>query len=569
VTTTHDVIVIGSGAAGMSTALKAAREGLDVLVLEASEYLGGTSAISGGWAWVPGNKQGVATGDTREDIEDYIKHIAEQSYDPARVKTFLDAVPESMEFFESVAGLDVVYDAKSPDYQMDAPGAKPAGRAVTFRKTDARVLKEDRLRLRPYYYPLTVFGYMPEIGPDLSTFIKANRSVKAFAYVSRRLVTSWLQTIVARRGYVRTNGNALMTQMIATARALGIPLWTEAPVTRLIQDADGAVTGVAVGGRHQAVLTARLAVVIAAGGFGGNSRLRQRTFPHDPNGNNHRTPTQGHTGDSITLAEAAGGVLDDSTHNPAAWAPVTAWRSLRGQDRLFPHLRAFGLPGLIAVNRQGKRFGNESLSYHDFGRAMIADSKGETDTHAWIVADRTAMARYGIGYAKPSPVPTWYYTKVGYLTEAATLEALAAKVGVPAENLLATVEEFNAGARDGVDPLFGRGSNWYHHFKGDPDHKPNPNLAPLTRGPFYAVKIQMADLGTFSGLSVNDSSQVLTEQGSVVPGLYAVGTAAVSPFGGGYPGYGACIGPAMVFGYAAGRDIASIAHTSTSTTRSA
>lgn len=567
--TTHDVIVIGSGAAGMSAAVKAARDGLDVLVLEASEYLGGTSAISGGWAWVPGNRQGVATGDTRGDIEDYIRHMAGDSYDPARVKTFLDAVPESMEFFENVAGLEVVYDAKSPDYQMDAPGAKPAGRAVTFRRTDARVLREDRLRLRPYYYPLTVFGYMPEIGPDLSTFIKANRSVKAFAYVSRRLVTNWLQTIVDRRGHVRTNGNALMTQMIATARTLGISLWTEAPVTRLLQDADGTVTGAAVGGRHQAELHARVAVVLAAGGFGGNRAMRQRTFPHDPNGNNHRTPTQGHTGDSVTLAEAAGGVLDDSTNNPAAWAPVTAWRSLRGQDRLFPHLRAFGLPGLIAVNRQGKRFGNESLSYHDFGRAMIADSKGETDMYAWIVADRSAMARYGIGYAKPSPVPTWYYKKVGYLVQAPTLEQLATKIGVPAADLRDTVDEFNEGARDGVDPKFGRGSNWYHHFKGDPDHEPNPNLAPLERAPFYAVKIQMADLGTFAGLSVNDASQVLTAERRVVPGLYAVGTAAVSPFGGGYPGYGACIGPAMVFGYAAGRDIAACAHQSVTTSRSA
>ena len=349
-------------------------------------------------------------------------------------------------------------------------------------------------------------------------------------------------------------------------------MWTEAPVTRLVQDADGVVTGVAVGGRHQAVLTARVAVVIAAGGFGGNSRLRQRTFPHDPNGNNHRTPTQGHTGDSVTLAEAAGGVLDDSTHNPAAWAPVTAWRSLRGQDRLFPHLRAFGLPGLIAVNRQGKRFGNESLSYHDFGRAMIADSQGETDTHAWIVADRAAMARYGIGYAKPGPVP-----RPGTTRRSATwsrppsLDALATKIGVPAANLLATVDEFNAGAarREStrIRPRAPTGTTTSRATWTTSRTRTSPRS---TQGPFYAVKIQMADLGTFAGLAVNDSSQVLDRAGQRrVPGLYAVGTAASASFGGGYPGYGACIGPAMVFGYAAGREIASIAHTSTSTTRSA
>lgn len=363
---TCDVLVVGSGAAGLTAAVEAASEGLDVLVVEKWEYLGGTSAISGGWAWVPGSAPGLAAGDTREDIEQYIRFMAGESYDPDRVETFLDSVPETLRFLETVAGLGIVYGAASPDYQMDAPGAKPSGRAVTFTQADARVLGEDRLRLRPYYYPLTVFGYMPEIGPDLSTFLKANRSLSAFGYVQRKVETA-------------------------------------------------------------------------------------RPWPATASG----TPSR--------------------------------------------------------------------------------------------------------------PLPTWYYRRVGYLVQADTVADLGAEIGVPADALRDTLAEFNAfnaDAEKGVDTAYARGSNWFHHFRGDPDHKPNPNLAPLRRAPYNAVRGQMGDLGTFAGLAVDEHSRVRTGDGSIVRGLYAVGTAAVSPFGGGYTGYGACIGPALVFGYAAGRDIANAVRSS-------
>lgn len=557
VNTDVDLVVIGSGAAGLATATSAAAEGLSVLVIEKDATIGGTSAISGGWAWVPGNRYGMANGDTRDDIEAYIQHIAGDAHDADRAAAFLDRVPAAMDFFEHTAGLDIVYDATSPDYQMDAPGAKKSGRAVTFKAVDARVLADDRLRLRPYHYPLTVFGYMPEIGPDLATFIQANRSPKAFAYVVGRLLTSWSQTLRHKRSLRRTNGNALMTQLLATARRLGIEIWTDTRVTELTRDPSGTITGVQIDGAHTGTVTARRAVVLASGGFGGDPTLRAEVFRHDPS--RHYTPTQGHHGDSARLAKAVGGTLDTSPHSPAAWAPVTRWKNLRGREQVFPHLRAFGLPGLIAVNRDGRRFGNESLSYHDFGRAMLADLADREPgaaAYGYLIGDRKALRRYGIGYAKPAPLPAWYYRRVGYLVEAATVADLAGKIDVPADALTQTLRDFNANAEAGHDPDFGRGSNWYHHFKGDPTHKPNPNLAPLTQAPFYAVRIELGDLGTFAGLSVDHSSRVLDADHDPIPGLYAVGSAAVSPFMGGYPGYGAMIGPAMVFGYAAGHDIA-------------
>jgi succinate dehydrogenase/fumarate reductase flavoprotein subunit len=551
-----DVVIIGSGAAGMSAAIAAKKSGLDVLVVEKEPYLGGTTAISGGWLWVPGNKQGVREGDTREEIETYIKALAGDSYSATAVKVFLDAVPEALDFFERETDVEFFYPEIAPDYQMDLPGAKRSGRALTVKRADARILGVNRLRVQPYLYTYTVFGYMPEIGQDIGTFLKANRSLKAFTYVQRKLLQTWFERIAYHRSFSRTNGNALMTQLIATAGKLGIPMWTDAEVTTLLSSEAGAIVGATVAGKHGGSISARLAVVVAAGGFSGNTDLRRKYFSHDQRGDNHFTPTIGHGGASYALAAERGGVLDTRPHQPAAWGPVTVWKNLRGQPRIFPHLRAFGLPGLIAVNRNGERFANESYSYHDFGVEMIKDSAGYPDTFGYIIADRTAMHRYGIGYAKPWPIPTWYYKRIGYLVEGKTIEELSSRIGVPADNLNATLKEFNSGAARGEDPKFGRGSNWFHHFKGDMEHKPNPNLAPIDTPPYFAAKIQMGDLGTYVGLSVDSRSQVVTESGEVVTGLYAVGTAAVSVFGGGYPGYGANIGPAMVFGYLAGRDIA-------------
>ena len=212
---------------------------------------------------------------------------------------------------------------------------------------------------------------------------------------------------------------------------------------------------------------------------------------------------------------------------------------------------------MITVDRRGKRFGNEALSYHDFGRQLLEHDKNETDTYAWIIADEKCMDTYGIGYAKPWPIPRQYFYDTGFLLKATTLRELAEKIGADPAVLEVTVERFNGFARKGEDEDFGRGSTAYNHFRGDPSHKPNPNLAELKKAPYYAVRIRMGDLGSFAGLDVDNDAAVLNTAGQQIAGLYAVGAAAVSVFGGGYPGYGSHIGPAMVFGYRLGRDIGS------------
>lgn len=559
-----DVLVVGSGAAGMAAALKAAEQGLTVIVAEKERYFGGTTAISAGWAWLPGNRAGQAAGDTREAQVQYLRSLSPDTFNEAGVNRFLDAVPETIDFFEKHTAVEFTYPEKSPDYKMDLPGARLGDRAILPKDTDARILGEHRLDMQPYLSSYTVFGYMPQVGPDLYQFLHVNQSFRSFVYVARKLMRTWWDALWYRRAVRRSNGNALMTLMMRSALDAGITVWKSSPVVELLREDNdngggGRVVGARLGGEHAGGVRARAGVIIAAGGFSGDRELRQRYFPHDKSGDQHFTPTVGHGGDAARLAMQVGGSIDASVSSVGSWAPVTVFHTVRTRaQRLFPHLRQIGLPGLIAVDSKGARFGNEALSYHDFGGRIIEHYAGQEDVRAYLIADTKTMHKYGIGYAKPWPMPRGYFYRAGYLVKGRTLRELAEKIGVDPTGLEATVAEFNRDATAGVDTRFGRGSTEYNHFRGDPEHKPNPNLATLDRAPYYAAEIRMGDLGTFAGIAVDSDSRVLDAAGNPIPGLLAVGSAAVSIFGGGYPGYGSHIGAALVAGYRAGRDVGSL-----------
>ncbi|GAA2033658.1 FAD-dependent oxidoreductase [Yaniella flava] len=551
-----DVLVVGSGVAGLSTAIVAAHRGLRVVVAEQNPYFGGTTAISAGWAWVPGNP-GHQSDDSTAEVKTYLKALAPENFNEERLNTFLDTVPEAIEFFEKNTEVNFVYPEKAPDYQMDLPGSRIGGRAILPGDADVRMLGKRRRELQPYLSSYTVFGYMPQVGADLTQFLYANRSIKSFAYAGTKLARTWLDQLVKGQPMKRTNGSAMITRMVKSALDAGVQIWTSTPVESLVQDSDGTVTGAILGGgRHSGVVNALEGVVLAGGGFTGNTTLRRKYFPHDPDGTNHVTPTVGHNGGSAVMAMTVGGRISNDVFTPGSWAPVTEFKQLRdGRQRLFPHLRQIGLPGMITVDRKGRRFGNEALSYHDFGRQLLAHDKDEDDTYAWIIADEKCMDTYGIGYAKPWPIPRKYFRDTGFLVKADTLSELAAVIGADPDTLETTVERFNGFARSGEDEDFGRGSTAYNHFRGDMAHKPNPNLAELKKAPYYAACIRMGDLGSFAGLDVDNNAAVLNAESQQIPGLHAVGASAVSVFGGGYPGYGSHIGPAMIFGYRLGRDI--------------
>jgi len=559
-----DVVVVGSGAAGMTCAITAAHHGLSVIVLEKDALLGGTAARSGGWLWVPGNRGPAADGDSREAVQAYLDHVSGGRADTERVSAYLDATRPMLDFFERATQVEVDYREAAPDYVMDAPGARSGGRAVAARPFDARGLGPNRLMLQVPLKEMTVLGVMPQIGPDLDHFIKANRSLRSFAYMLRRLATNAAQRARHGRGLQLSNGSALAGRLLASAAEAGVELRSRCEVTAL--DVNGErVVGVCVApaqGADQAVGTvevrARLGVVLACGGISHDLARRQRAFSHDATLGNHVSAVvESDDGAAARLAERVDAAFDADVEQPAAWAPVTVFRGPLGRQRIFPHLRGMGLPGIIAVNRHGQRFTNESNSYHDFGQALVRTNLGEPGDIAWLICDARTMHRYGIGYAKPWPMPRARYLWNGYLTKARTPDELARAIGVDPEGFVQTLGQWNPAARRGEDPVFGRGATEYNFFRGDRTHEPNPCLAPVEQPPFYAVRVGMSDLGAFAGLRTDAAARVVSHKGSPVEGLHAVGSAASSPFGGAYPGYGAMLGPGMVFGYIAARALSS------------
>lgn len=557
-----DVLIIGSGAGGLSTAIVAKKGGLDVLVIEKEEFFGGTTAFSGGVLWIPGNAHARKAGivDTREAAVTYLRNEAGNYFSEKAIDAFLDEGPRMLEFFERETDAKFLLSGY-PDYHPDVAGGAAIGRSVTAAPFDARQLGDEIKRLRPPLSTITFIGMMfNSSNEDLKHFFRATRSLTSAVYVAKRLVSHLKDLALYRRGVQVTSGNALVARLAKTTFDLKIPLLTGTAAERLLIE-NGAVRGAVVrdsqGGNYQ--ISARRAVVLACGGFPHDAQRIARAYPHVARGGQHLSATpSGNTGDGVKMAEQAGGICDIRFPSAAAWMPVSKVPLGHGKFGVFPHLVDRYKPGIIAVNRRGKRFTNESNSYHDTGTAMIADNESEAETAAWLICDHATIRKYGLGYAKPAPVPIGIYVRSGYLQTAPTLQELARVAGIDADALMRTVGEYNKGAVTGEDREFGRGSTAFNRFLGDPDNKLNPNVAPIGKGPYYALKLMMGDLGTFDGLTTDTVGRVLGVDAKPIPGLYAVGNDRASIMGGNYPGAGITLGPIMTFGYVTGRHLADI-----------
>ncbi|QEL23496.1 FAD-dependent oxidoreductase [Bosea sp. F3-2] len=554
-----DVLVIGAGAGGLSTAVTARKYGLDVIVAEKDRFFGGTMAYSGGVLWIPGNAHAAKAGlpDSCEAAKAYLRHEAGNFYAEDVVETFLDVGPRMVEFFERETEVRFLL-SNYPDYHPDAPGGMAKGRSLTAAPYDARRLGTEIARLRPPLETITFIGMMfNSSNEDLKHFFRATRSLGSAFYVARRLAAHLKDLALYRRGIQITSGNALAARLAKSAFDLGIPILTETPAEGLLVEGGriaGARFAIREGVRE---IRAHRAVVLACGGFPHDPARIAAAYPHVARGGRHVSPTPvGNTGDGIKLAETAGAEFAPRFPNAAAWMPVSEVPLGGGRTGVFPHLVDRYKPGVIAVNRAGRRFTNESESYHDVGAAMIADNADAGATEAWLICDHATIRKYGLGFAKPAPVPTSLYIRNGYLKRGDTLPALAKAAGLHPAGLMATVAQFNEGAEQGVDPAFGRGRSAFNRFLGDPDHKPNPNVAPIRQAPFYALRIVMGDLGTFDGLTTDVVGRVLAADGRPIEGLYAVGNDRASMMGGSYPGAGITLGPIMTFGYLAGCHLA-------------
>ena len=575
------VLVIGSGAAGLACAITAKSRGLDVVVIEKEPVFGGTTALSGGVLWVPGNSvsQGFGQKDSREAAERFMQHETGAFYDAAAVKAFLDHGPVMVDFFHHKTAMQFL-PTLYPDYHPDSPGGVQggagSGRSILAAPYDIRGLGANMARLKPPLKTITFIGMMfNSSNADLKHFFEFTRSFTSAIYVAKRLVNHIKELVLYRRAINVTSGNALAGRLAQSAFDLKIPLYTDSPANKMVMDGARCVGAEVSSPAGTFTIRAKHGVVLACGGFPHDLKRIAQAYAHVKrdanNAQAHVSPTpESNTGDGLAMAEAVGGNADIRFADSAAWMPVSLVPGQQGPHDskpygIFPHLLDRYKPGVIGVLKDGKRFTNESNSYHDVGAAMVracAQLDAKTygfETAMWLIADSATVAKFGLGYAKPAPMPLWPHVKSGYLVKGNTLQELAANAGLNATGLQATVAEFNQGAAQGQDPAFGRGGNAFNRYLADPNHKPNPCVAPLAKGPFYALKLVMGDLGSFDGLQTSLVGEVLKRDGSPIAGLYATGNDRASIMGGNYPGAGITHGPNMTFGYVTGNHLADVA----------
>jgi succinate dehydrogenase/fumarate reductase flavoprotein subunit len=551
----YDLIVIGSGAAGLATAITAKKRGLDVVVIEKEPVFGGTTALSGGVLWIPlgphGRQQNPA--DTREAVRRYMMEETGAFYDEAAVEAFIDNGPKMVQFFERETAMQFV-PTLYPDYHPDVAGGVDIGRSILAKPFDIRELGADMARLKPPLKTITFIGMMfNSSNADLKHFFQVTKSLTSFLYVAKRLATHIKELALYRRGIAVTSGNALAARLAKSALDLGIPILTSTPAQGIEMDGERAV-GVRTG---LGTLRARHGVVLACGGFPHDVKRLAQAYPHVKRGHQHLSPTPvSNTGDGVNMAEQLGAVVDIRFKDAAAWMPVSRVDYGQGEIGVFPHLLDRYKPGIIGVLSNGKRFTNESNSYHDVGAAMVRACEGQKETAMWLVCDKATLAKYGIGFVKPAPMPIGKFLRNGYLVKGNTLAELAKNCGIDPAGLEQTVREYNVGAVKGEDPAYGRGRTSFNRYLADPANQPNPCVAPVQAGPFFAVKVIMGDLGTFDGIQTSVVGEVLRRDGRPIAGLYAVGNDRASIMGGNYPGAGITHGPNMTFGYVTGNHIA-------------
>ncbi|MBA4763173.1 FAD-dependent oxidoreductase [Sphingomonas sp.] len=548
-----DLVVVGSGAAGMSAAIVAAASGLDALVLEKTDRIGGSTAISGGVVWVPGNR-GMAEAGAPDSPSAALRYL-EQVIGPAlrrdMIETYVRVSPEMVDWFNSQSAVRLAPRMYAPDYQSELDGASQGGRALDPLEYDGRKLGRWFDRLRAPLPQTMIFGGMMVSRADIDHLQRAFRSWTSFRHAVRILLGHARDRLRFARGARLLAGNALAARLLRSAVDRGVRFETGADVTALLSDGGAVIGAEAVIGGETVRIRARRGVVLAAGGGAANAHIRAAHVPH---ADVHLSMApEGSAGDGLALAVAAGGTIGETVANAVFLTPVSV-DAAGGKRTLFPHLILDRQkPGLIAVNSAGRRFVNEADSYHDFVEGMYRDQGDGPAIPAWLIADSRFVRKYGLGLVRPAPFSKRGFIRSGYLVSARTIDELAAKVGVPKAQLAATIEAANQAASTGFDPTFGKGSSGYNRYLGDASHSPNPCLGPIRTPPFHAVRIWPGDIGAARGIRTDVDARVLDAQGEPIRGLYACGNDMHSIMGGSYPAGGITLGPAMTFGFIAAR----------------
>ncbi|MFF6982677.1 3-oxosteroid 1-dehydrogenase [Streptomyces sp. NPDC008343] len=543
---TYDVVVIGSGAAGMTAALTAAKQGLSCVVVEKAPTFGGSAARSGAGIWVPNNSVILAAGvpDTPAKAAEYLAAVVGPDVPVERQRAFLAHGPAMLSFVMANSPLRFRWMEGYADYYPELPGGLPNGRSIEPDQLDGNLLGPELARLNPPY--MDVPAGMVVFSADYKWLALAAVNVKGAAVAAACLARG---TAAALRGEKPlTMGQSLAAGLRLGLRSAGVPVWLGTPLTDLYVE-NGTVSG-AVVTRYgtPGLVRARRGVIVGSGGFEHNAAMREH-YQRQPIGTDWTVGAKENTGDGIRAGHRLGaalGLMDDAWWGPAIPLPGQPYFCLAERT----------LPGGLLINAAGARFVNEAAPYSDVVHTMYDVHDTSPAIPAWLIVDQNYRNRYLFKDVLPAlPLPADWYSS-GAAHKAWTLDALARSTGVPAPALRTTVDRFNAQARHGRDPDFKRGDSAYDHYYTDPSVLPNSCLAPLWLPPYHAFRIVPGDLGTKGGLLTDARARVLREDGSVIKGLYAAGNASSAVMGHSYAGAGSTIGPAMTFGYIAARDIA-------------
>ena len=391
-----DVLIFGAGMGGMCAALIAAHENLDVLLCEKTDQVGGTTSTSAGTVWIPGSSQ--AKRDGVPDSVDDARRFLEAEIGPralAQREAFLDAGPAALDYLEARTEVKFRAPPRHPDYHSNQPGRALAGRALAPVPFDGRLLGKDFARVRPPIAPFMVLGGMMVGKDDIPLLLKPFASFNAFVSAAKLVLRHATDRLRYRRGTRLVMGNALVARLFYSLRGGNVPISFDARLVELVKGNDrveGAV--VDIGDKRQTIL-ARRGVILATGGFAPNENLRAEFMPGLPVA--HSNAFAGANGDGFAAARATGAAVDAKHTSPAFYFPSSVHK-----DTVYPHiLLDRAKPGLIAVNSDGRRFVNESDSYHDFVEGMFRANAATSSVPAWLICDRGFVRDYGLGLVHP------------------------------------------------------------------------------------------------------------------------------------------------------------------------
>ncbi|MDF1790944.1 MAG: FAD-dependent oxidoreductase [Thalassobaculaceae bacterium] len=551
-----DVIVLGGGAAGLAAATYAALDGARTVLIERSQYVGGSSALSAGTVWIP-NTRHADTGDnedTPERAAAFLDAAVGNRAPKAMRDAFLAAGPEAVRRLEDETVVRFRARPFHPDYLYELEGSISGGRALEAQPFDGGTLGRALRKLRPPIPEFTLLGGMMVDRDDIGHLMNLTKSGTSFRHVVRMLAGYAVDRLRHGRGARLVMGNALIGRLMRAALDAGVTVVTEAEVADIAGDAVSRRVILRRGGREEA-LSASGGVILASGGFARHPERRAAFLP-DPLPE-YSPAAPGNTGALHDIALRLGARYGEGAEQPVFWAPVSRRERRDGSMAVFPHfVLDRSKPGIISVGRDGRRFVNESLSYHQFVAAMYAANRDGSTIPAFEITDAEGLRKYGLGMVHPGGRGLVPFLADGYLVRADSLGELAGMLEIDAAGLTETVARMNGFAQTGEDTDFQRGTTVYQRANGDPKHGPNPTLGPIRTPPFYAIRLWPGDIGSAIGLVTDTDAQVLDGEGEPIGGLYACGNDMHSVMGGVYPAPGINLGPAIAFAYLAARHAA-------------